>query len=123
MGGETVDDWRRELELQAEQTKLLVQHNAMIREHLRSQHESISSMQKLDEASAGVREQKDYAAANAQRRADREKEIRRKNAEMHKKIKQMRSRTDQGKAKRVSPTKAPRSGGAPAIRRTRCRRR
>ena len=59
MGGETVDDWRRELELQAEQTKLLVQHNAMIREHLRSQHESISSMQKLDEASAGVREQKD----------------------------------------------------------------
>ena len=72
MGGETVDDWRRELELQAEQTKLLVQHNAMIREHLRSQHESISSMQKLDEASAGVREQKDYAAANAHRRAERE---------------------------------------------------
>ena len=114
MGGETVDDWRRELELQAEQTKLLVQHNAMIREHLRSQHESISSMQKLDEASAGVREQKDYAAANAQKRAEREKEIRRKNAEMHKKIKQMRSRTDQGKAKRVSPTKQQKSGGQPA---------
>ena len=98
---EHISLWREDIAAQSEQTRMLVEKNAELRQRLREAENSLMQSRvntSLGDEAAG-KARREFAAAAAQKRAERERALRQSNAEM-----QRRRRTSRGRGMRSSST-------------------
>lgn len=112
---EHISLWREDIAAQSEQTRMLVEKNAELRQRLREAENSLMQSRvntSLGDEAAG-KARREFAAAAAQKRAERERALRQSNAEMQRRLRGTRSRTNNGGGGAAAAPSASASGTTP----------